>query len=188
MALRTAANGMSEALVVRLLTVLSCRQSASYVVRRLLLPRAGSARGNKLMLSASASCIRKSGIAFSSVAAVLLAAACGPEQTDEGATTATHPLVAGSTVVYEAEVLARTASATGSYVTAEPGASAGKYVQLSGTAGRRSVDSVHSDERRGGQLRPQAAVQVQLQPRHRPGQHRWYEPGFVVQSIFPAAT
>src|SRR6187551_136990 len=96
-------------------------------------PSAGSARGNKLMLSASASCIRKSGIAFSTVAAFFLAAACGPEKTDEGATTATHPLVVGSTVVYEAEVLARTASATGSQVTAEPGASAGKYVQLSGT-------------------------------------------------------
>ena len=44
-----------------------------------------------------------------------------------------HALVAGTTVTFEAEVLTRTASATGSQVTSEAGASAGQYVQLSGT-------------------------------------------------------
>ena len=42
-------------------------------------------------------------------------------------------LTVGQVVTYEAEVLSRTASATGSQVTSEAGASGGRYVQLSGT-------------------------------------------------------
>jgi lysophospholipase L1-like esterase len=42
-------------------------------------------------------------------------------------------LAAGSVVTFEAESLTRTASATGSQVTSETGASGGQYVQLSGT-------------------------------------------------------
>src|SRR5690349_14913205 len=60
-----------------------------------------------------------------------LGASCGGEPEDPSASAAAA-VTAGATT-YEAEVLARKASATGSQVTSEAGASAGRYVQLSGT-------------------------------------------------------
>jgi lysophospholipase L1-like esterase len=58
------------------------------------------------------------------------APACG-EMDTEPVTTRAGAL--GTSVTFEAESLARTASATGSQVTSEAGASGGQYVQLSGT-------------------------------------------------------
>ena len=61
------------------------------------------------------------------------AAACGGEGNGVDVESSSDALTAGTVVTYEAETLTRTASATGSQVTTEAGASAGKYVQLSGT-------------------------------------------------------
>lgn len=58
-----------------------------------------------------------------------LAASCR----EEGADDAVESRSSALTVTYEAETLARTASATGSQVTSEAAASGGQYVQLSGT-------------------------------------------------------
>src|SRR5262245_55055818 len=72
-------------------------------------------------------------------AAVALAAGCGAPEDEpvfEGEAELgdwSEALTVGQVVTYEAEVLTRTASATGSQVTSEAGASGGKYVQLSGT-------------------------------------------------------
>src|SRR5687768_13966133 len=63
----------------------------------------------------------------------LLLATCGESGSDGAISSSSGALAAGTVVTYEAEVLARTASATGSQVTSETGASAGQYVQLSGT-------------------------------------------------------
>ena len=63
----------------------------------------------------------------------LLLASCKGADKGVAVESSRHALVVGSTVAYEAEVLTRTASATGSQVTSEAGASAGQYVQLSGT-------------------------------------------------------
>ena len=65
--------------------------------------------------------------------ALLLLAACSGEGVEARSESASESLAAGSVVTYEAEGLARTASATGSQVTSEAGASGGQYVQLSGT-------------------------------------------------------
>ena len=66
--------------------------------------------------------------------ALLLGAACSANGTDVAVESASGALAAGTVVTYEAETLARTASATGSQVTSETGASAGQYVQLSQSA------------------------------------------------------
>ena len=62
---------------------------------------------------------------------LLLCASCGEAGTEGAVETSTRAL--GTSVTLEAEGLTRTASATGSQVTAEAGASGGQYVQLSGT-------------------------------------------------------
>jgi lysophospholipase L1-like esterase len=79
----------------------------------------------------------RSGVRLVSLVVLLLSAACSGEGVEDGAEeafeSAPEALAAGTVVTYEAENLARTASATGSAVTTEAGASGGKYVQLSGT-------------------------------------------------------
>jgi hypothetical protein len=77
------------------------------------------------MRRANASSIRKSAIAVV-VALPFFSAACGIETTEGELSVSTDSLVA-STTAYEAEVLSRTASATGSQLTTETGASGGKY-------------------------------------------------------------
>jgi len=72
---------------------------------------------------------RKSGPLVVSLVVVSLAATCGERRPDDAVETTSSAL----TVTFEAESLARTASATGSQVTSEAGASNGQYVQLSGT-------------------------------------------------------
>ena len=62
---------------------------------------------------------------------LLLCASCSEAGTEGAAETSTRAL--GTSVTFEAEGLTRTASPTGSQVTTEAGASAGQYVQLSGT-------------------------------------------------------
>jgi endo-1,4-beta-xylanase len=76
---------------------------------------------------------------FTVLAAIALVASCGAPE-DETVIEAdaelgdwSEALTVGQVVTYEAEVLARTASAAGSQVTSETGASGGRYVQLSGT-------------------------------------------------------
>src|SRR5262245_24567690 len=61
---------------------------------------------------------------------VFTATACSDGSPEEGTL---ETSVSSLVVPYEAESLSRTASATGSQVTSESGASAGQYVQLSGT-------------------------------------------------------
>ena len=63
------------------------------------------------------------------LAVALLSVTCG-ERDPAAVETVSSPL---TVLTYEAETLARTASATGSQVTSEAGASNGQYVQLSGT-------------------------------------------------------
>jgi lysophospholipase L1-like esterase len=58
---------------------------------------------------------------------------CGEGGPEVAAESSSGALAAGTVLTYEAEGLARTASATGSQVTSEAGASGGQYVQLSGT-------------------------------------------------------
>src|SRR5215831_7132535 len=72
----------------------------------------------------------KSGVWAAGLALLALAPACA-EMGAEPVTSRTGEL--GTSVTFEAESLARTASATGSQVTSESGASGGQYVQLSGT-------------------------------------------------------
>jgi len=62
---------------------------------------------------------------------LLLCASCREAGTEGAEETSTRAL--GTSATFEAEALTRTASATGSQVTAEAGASGGQYVQLSGT-------------------------------------------------------
>src|SRR5262252_8729975 len=81
--------------------------------------------GNELMNSPA----RKSGPLVVSLVVVSLAATCGERRPDDAVETTSSAL----TVTFEAESLSRTASATGSQVTSEAGASGGQYVQLSGT-------------------------------------------------------
>src|SRR5262249_32280408 len=64
-----------------------------------------------------------------SFVALSLSATCG-ERRDDAVETSSRAL---TVLTFEAESLARTASATGSQVTSEAGASNGQYVQLSGT-------------------------------------------------------
>ena len=64
---------------------------------------------------------------------VLLGPACSDGLSEAPVESSPSALTAGTVVAYEAETLARTASATGSQVTSEAGASGGQYVQLSGT-------------------------------------------------------
>jgi len=71
----------------------------------------------------------KSGRLLVSLVALSLSAACGERHEDAVETTSRALTV----LTFEAESLARTASATGSQVTSEAGASNGQYVQLSGT-------------------------------------------------------
>jgi lysophospholipase L1-like esterase len=65
------------------------------------------------------------------VMALSLGATCREGGADDAVETTSGAL--GTSVTFEAETLARTASATGSQVTSESGASGGQYVQLSGT-------------------------------------------------------
>ena len=65
--------------------------------------------------------------------ALVLWATCGEGGPDVAVESSSGALAAGTVLNFEAEVLARTASATGSQVTSEAGASGGQYVQLSGT-------------------------------------------------------
>ena len=62
-----------------------------------------------------------------------LGASCGGTDAEDTSSTFEATAAATGTLTYEAEGLARRASATGSQVTSEAGASAGRYVQLSGT-------------------------------------------------------
>ena len=89
----------------------------------------------------------------------------------------------GTSVTYEAEVLTRAASATGSQVTSEAGASGGQYVQLSGTPAAGACDRIHAAECRRRHLRREGAAQGQLQPRNRSGEHRRGQPGSPLQSV-----
>jgi lysophospholipase L1-like esterase len=82
------------------------------------------------MKSQSAFANWKSGVLAAGLALLSLAPACG-EMDTEPVSSRTGAL--GTSVTFEAESLARTASATGSQVTSESGASGGQYVQLSGT-------------------------------------------------------
>src|SRR5258705_456050 len=75
--------------------------------------------------------IMHSRIAAVSSMALLLCASCGDAGTAGAVETSTRAL--GTSVTFEAEALTRTASGTGSQVTAEAGASGGQYVQLGGT-------------------------------------------------------
>lgn len=73
-----------------------------------------------------------------SVAAVGLLGGCGAAQDDaesrDSIESQQQSLAAGTVVAYEAESLARSASAIGSKVTTEAAASGGKYVEFNGTA------------------------------------------------------
>jgi hypothetical protein len=73
------------------------------------------------------------------VGSALIAVSCAGTETDDSDQTGSIeslPLAvtAGTTTTYEAEVLTRTASAIGSQIASEAGASGGKYVQFNGTA------------------------------------------------------
>ncbi|HXU01032.1 MAG TPA: GDSL-type esterase/lipase family protein [Polyangia bacterium] len=69
-------------------------------------------------------------IVYPTLIICLLSATCAPRGGDDVVETTTRAL---TVLTFEAETLARTASAAGSQVTSEAGASAGQYVQLSGT-------------------------------------------------------
>ena len=73
----------------------------------------------------------KSGLLLVGLAVPLLFATCSQDGPGDALETAAGAL--GTSVTFEAEGLARTASAIGSQVTSEAGASNGQYVQLSGT-------------------------------------------------------
>ena len=69
------------------------------------------------------------GVPLVSLVVLALSVTCSARRPDDSVETVSSAL----TVTFEAESLARTASATGSQVTSEAGASNGQYVQLSGT-------------------------------------------------------
>src|SRR6478672_9366393 len=83
----------------------------------------------KLMDSRIIRPICKSGQLLLGLVVLSLSVTCSERGPDDGVETVSSAL----TVTFEAESLARTASATGSQVTSEAGASNGQYVQLSGT-------------------------------------------------------
>jgi lysophospholipase L1-like esterase/histone H3/H4 len=77
------------------------------------------------------SLVWKSGLPLVGLAVALLSATCSQGDPEGAVESSSRAL--GTSVTFEAEALARTASATGSQVTSEAGASGGQYVQLSGT-------------------------------------------------------
>lgn len=73
------------------------------------------------------------GRVFVSFVALSLWTTCGEGGPEVAVESSSGALAAGTVLTFEAEALARAASATGSQVTSEAGASGGQYVQLSGT-------------------------------------------------------
>jgi len=87
--------------------------------------------GKDMMQRTTTRLVWKSGQRLIGVAVLSLSATCSPGGPDVDVETTSRAL--GTSVTFEAETLARTASATGSQVTSEASASGGQYVQLSGT-------------------------------------------------------
>jgi len=79
---------------------------------------------------------RQGNVKLKIAASLLLAMGCAGSAQDQDQVVSSEPfaITAGTVTGYEAETLARTASAVGSKVTSDAAASGGKYVEFNGTA------------------------------------------------------